>query len=94
MNEAHELLEDFVAGRIDAATFETKYLSVWNAARDCGDSWPGEEGKLLRAVFYPVEAFDHDLAPGEPTDAYTINEEQFRNELLAIHKKLAALQSA
>ncbi len=94
MDEATTLLDDFAAGRIDAVTFETGYLSIWRDLRDRRESWPGEKGELLEAIFYPVEAFDHDLAPGEPTDAYTLNDLQFRNEVLGIHQKLHALQSA
>lgn len=90
MDEAKRLLEDFVAGRFDAATFQARYLAVWRDMRDRGEPWAGEEGEILAAIFGPAECFDPDLAPGEPTDAFTLDEARFRAEILDLHGKLHA----
>ena len=57
-------------------------------------SWTGEAGRLLAAIFDPVECFDPDLTPGEPTDAFTLDEARFRAEVLELHRKLHALPQA
>ena len=92
MDTAKQLLEDFVAGRLDAATFQARYLAVWRGMRDKGEPWAGETGQLLAAIFDPAECFDPDLAPDEATDAFTLDEAQFRAEVLAIHQRLHAIQ--
>ncbi len=94
MDKAKQLLEEFVAGRLDAATFQTRYLAVWRDIRDKGEPWAGEVGRLLAAIFDPAECFEPDLAPEEVTDAFTLDEAQFRAEVLEIHRKLHALQQA
>lgn len=94
MDQARRLLEDFAAGRLDAATFAARYLAVWRDMRDRRQDWTGEAGRLLAALFDPVECFDPDLAPGEPTDAFTLDEAQFRAEVLELHRKLHALPRA
>ncbi len=94
MDQAKQLLEDFAAGRLDAATFQARYLVLWRGMRDRGEPWVGEVGQVLAAIFDPAECFDPDLAPGEPTDAFTLNEGQFRAEVLELHRKLRNLQQA
>ena len=92
MDKAKQLLEDFVAGRLDAATFQARYLTVWRDMRDKGEPWVGEIGQLLAAIFDPAECFDPGLAPKEATDAFTLDEAQFRAEILEIHRKLHTIQ--
>ena len=94
MDEARQLLDDFAIGRLDARTFQARYLAVWRAMRDLGEPWLGEAGKLLAALFAPSECFDPDLALGEPIDDFTLDEPHFRAEVLAIHAELHALQRA
>ena len=91
MDKAKQLFEDIVAGRLDAATFQTRYLAVWRDMRDKGEPWVGEIGLLLAAIFDPAECFEPDLAPEETTDALTLDGVQFRAEVLEIHRKLHAL---
>ena len=90
MDEARQLLEDFAAGRLDARTFQARYLAVWRDMRDRGEPWAGEAGRLLAAIFGPAECFDPDLAPGEPTDAFALDEARFRAEVLNLHSRLHA----
>jgi len=94
MDKAKQLLEDFVAGRIGAAVFQARYLAVWRDMRDKDEPWVGEVGQLLAAVFDPAECFDPDLASDETTDAFTLDEAQFRAEVLELHRKLHAVQQA
>ena len=94
MHEARQLLDEFAAGRLDARTFQMRYLAIWRDMRDKGEPWVGEAGKLLAAIFDPSECFDPDLAAGEPVDDLTLDERYFRAEVLAIHAKLSALQRA
>ena len=94
MDQAKQLLEDFAAGCLDAATFQARYLAVWRDMRDRGEPWVGEVGQVLAAIFDPAECFDPDLAPGEMTDAFTLDEGQFRAEVLELHRKLRNLQQA
>lgn len=91
MDEVKRLLEDLAADRLDARTFQTRYLAVWRTMRDQGEPWVGEEGKILAAIFDPAECFDPDLAPGEPTDAFTLDEARFRAEVLDLRRRLHAL---
>lgn len=91
MDEAKRLLEDFAAGRLDARTFQTRYFGVWRTMRDRGEPWVGEAGEILAAIFDPAECFDPDLAPGEPTDAFTLDEARFRAEVLDLRGRLHAL---
>lgn len=94
MDKAKQFLEDFAAGRLDAAAFQARYLAVWRDMRDRGEPWVGEAGQLLAAVFDPAECFDPDLAPGETADAFTLDEEQFCAEVLELHRKLSASRQA
>ena len=94
MDGAKQLLEDFVAGRLDAATFQARCLAVWRDMRDRGERWVGEVGQVLASIFVPAECFDPDLAPGETSDAFTLDEGQFRAEVLEFHKKLRNLRQA
>jgi Bacterial self-protective colicin-like immunity len=94
MNKVQQLLEEFVVGRFDAATFQTRYLAIWRDMRDKGEPWPGEAGKVLAALFSPSECFDPDLTPEEPTSPFALNEAQFRAEVLELHRKLHAIQQA
>ena len=94
MDQAQQLLEAFAAGRLDAAAFQARYLAVWRDMRDRGEPWVGEVGQVLAAVFGPAECFDPDLAPGETSDAFTLDEAQFRAEVLKLHRTLRTLQQA
>lgn len=88
MDRAKQLLEDFVAGHIDAAAFQERYLSIWREMRDKGELWAGPSGQILGSMFDPVECFDSGLTAGEPTGPFVLNEAQFRSEILALHGKL------
>ena len=94
MDRAKQLLDAFTAGHLDAATFQARYLAVWRDMRDTGEPWVGEVGQILAAIFDPAECFDPELAPGETTDAFTLDEAQFRAEVLELHRKLHAVQQA
>ena len=94
MDKAKQLLEDFAAGHLDAATFQARYLAVWRDMRDRDEAWVGEVGQVLAAIFDPAECFDPKLVPGEMTDAFTLDEGQFRAEVLELHRKLRNLQQA
>ena len=94
MDRVKQLLDDFVAGRMDATAFQARYLSVWREMRDKGEQWAGESGQILGSIFDPVECFDPDLPTGEPTGPFVLDEAQFRTEILALHRKLHTLQQA
>ena len=91
MDEARQPLEEFAAGRLNARTFQARYLAVWRDMRDRGEPWTGEAGRILAAIFDLAECYDSDLAPGEPTNVFTLDEPQFRAEVLDLHRKLHAL---
>ena len=94
MEEAKGILEDFVAGRLDAAAFQSRYLVIWRDMRDGGQDWVGESGRILGSIFDSVECFDPGLASGEPTTSFVIGEAEFRREIVALHRKLHTLQQA
>jgi len=94
MHEAMKLLDDFAAKRLDAISFHNRFLTVWKNMRDGSVLWPGGVGQILEAVFYPVECFDPDLGCNASPDAFTLNETQFRLEILELHGKLQSLMSS
>lgn len=66
------LLQDYLAGRMDAAEFHDRFLAAWRAARDRGEPEPAPVADL----FYVVEAFTPDPAlRGGP---YEASEEELR----------------
>ena len=94
MAGALQLLDNFAAERLDATSFHNRFLAVWREARDTLVSWPGTIGQILEAVFYSVECFDPNLEYDAPTDKFTLNEVQFRLEILELHGKIQALISS
>ena len=94
MDRTKQLFGDFAAGRLDAVTFQARYLAVWRDMRDTGEPWVGEVGQILAAIFDPAECFDPELAPDETTDAFTLDEAQFRAEVLELYRKMHAVQQA